>query len=176
MPVKFIFSNQLLNIWMLFHQTYNSILRYENKEFSKIGISAQQHAVLMAIMQTEGPVTPSQIAKLVDRNANSITLILDRMEKSGLINRIRNVDDRRSLLVSVTDKGEKILREGIGIGWNVIQDLLGELSEEELVTISDSMGKLRLKAISRCYPETNLEEINIDKQHHIYQVLGNNAI
>lgn len=175
MPVKYVFDNQLLGFWMLFHQTYNSILRYENKEFAKIGISTQQYAVLMAIMQTDGPVTPSQIAKLVDRNANSITLILDRMEKSGLINRVRNVDDRRSLHVSMTDKGKQILREGIGIGWKVIQDSLSDLSEEEIKTMSGTMGKLRLKAISRCYPETNLEEINIDKQHHIYQVLSNNA-
>ena len=37
MPVKFVFNNQLLEVWMLFHQTYNSISRYEDKEFSRLG-------------------------------------------------------------------------------------------------------------------------------------------
>lgn len=81
MPYKFVFNNQLLGVWMLMHQTYHSISRCEDKELSKLDISARQHAILMAIKYTDGPATPTQIAKWVDRNANSITLILDRMEK-----------------------------------------------------------------------------------------------
>jgi DNA-binding MarR family transcriptional regulator len=120
MAVKFVFNNQLLGAWMLFHQTYNSISRCEDKEFGKWGISAQQHAILMAITRADGPVTPGQIARWVDRNANSITLMLDRMEKSGLVVRTRNVNDRRSLYVEITEKGVEVLKKGIEVGWSII--------------------------------------------------------
>ena len=171
MPVKFVFSNQLLGVWMLLHQTYNSISRCEDKEFGKLGISARQHAILMAIMRTNGPVTPTQIAKWVDRNANSITLILDRMEKNGLIIRTKNVTDRRSLYIEMTEKGAEVLRQGVEVGWNIIRDVLSSLSVEEMKVLSDSLEKLRHQAILRCYPEKTIEEINIDEQHHLNRFL-----
>jgi DNA-binding MarR family transcriptional regulator len=170
MPVKFVFNNQLLGAWMLFHQTYNSISRCEDKEFGKLGISAQQHAILMAITRADGPVTPGQIARWVDRNANSITLILDRMEKSGLVIRTKHVTDRRSLNIEMTEKGAEVLRQGVEVGWKIIQGILGGLSAEEIEALSDSLEKLRRRAILRCYPETTVEEINIDEQHHLPQI------
>jgi DNA-binding MarR family transcriptional regulator len=173
--VKFVFNNQLLGAWMLFHQTYNSISRCEDKEFGKLGISAQQHAILMAITRADGPVTPGQIARWVDRNANSITLMLDRMEKSGLVVRTRNVNDRRSLYVEITEKGAEVLKKSIEVGWNVIRTILGHLSAEEIKALSDSLEKLRRQAILWGYPEKDLEEIHIDGQYHLPQITKRGA-
>jgi DNA-binding MarR family transcriptional regulator len=167
MPIKFSFNDQQLGVWMLFHQTYNSISRCEDKEFGKLGISAQQHAILMAIMRADGPVTPTQIAKWVDRNANSITLMLDRMEKSGLVVRTRNVSDRRSLHIEITEKGIEVLRQGVEVGWSIIRNILGSFSTKEIRALSESLEKLRHQAILRCYPEKDVEEIKIDVRHHL---------
>lgn len=172
MPIKFVFDDQLLGIWMLFHQTYNSISRCEDKEFGKLGISARQHAILMAIMESGGSATPTQIAKWVDRNNNSITLILDRMEKRGLVKRIRDTNDRRSLNVEMTQKGVEVLRQGIEVGWSLIQDLLSSLSSEEMRIMANSLEKLRHQSIIRCYPDNTMEVINIDKQHHLSKFIN----
>ena len=172
MPVKFVFNDQLLGVWMLLHQTYNSISRYEDKELGKVGISAQQHAILMAIMRTNGSATPTQIAKWVDRNANSITLMLDRMEKNGLVIRTRSVTDRRSLYVEMTEKGAEALKQGVKVGWDIIRDVLGSLSVEETRVLSDSLEKLRQRAILRCYPEKAIEEIRINEETRLNRFLN----
>jgi DNA-binding MarR family transcriptional regulator len=127
MPVNFLFSNPLLQVWMLLHQTHNSLVRCEEIVFAKTGLTAQQHAILMAISYIEGPATPTEIANWVDRKVNSITLIVDRMEKAGLVRRVRDVPDRRSHRLELTDKGKKALAQGINTSWTLIQELISSL-------------------------------------------------
>jgi len=159
MPIKFIFDNPKLGLWMLFHQTYTSVFKYEDREFAKISITPQQHGVLMAIKSNHGMITPSVLADWLERDANSITLIIDRMEKSGFVKRARNDKDHRVLNITVTRKGEKALQRSTEIGWEIIQDLLGNLSETEIKTFQNLLDKIREPAVANCYPDKPIEEI-----------------
>ncbi len=164
MPVKFNFGNPQMRTWMLIHQAYNSIARSEDKQYSQIRFSAQQQSILMAIKFSGGPVTPTMLADWVDRHLNSITLIVGRMEKSGLIKRVRNQMDRRSFFLVMTPKGEDYLREGIQRGWELIQNILSGLTPEEMNTLSNLLEKVRLKAIDRYYDDKTIREIDLYHQ------------
>ena len=159
MPVKFVFDNRLLDFWMLFHQTYNSIFKCEDKELAKLGITTQQHVILMAIKNGGEITTPTQLADWLDRNANSITLILDRMEKAGLVKRVRDVSDRRSLRIVMTDKGERTLKKSSKLSWELIQKLLNSYSEKELQSMIHQLEKLRHQAINTCYTDKKITEV-----------------
>jgi DNA-binding MarR family transcriptional regulator len=171
MPVKFKFDNRLLELWMVFHQTYNSVFKCEDKEFAKAGITTQQHVILMAIKNGGETTTPSQLADWLDRNANSITLIIDRMERSGLVKRVRDVADRRSLRIAMTEKGEKTLRKSTKIGWEIIQKLLSQLSEKEVQAFVKQLETLREKAVAECYPDKEIELIDVAKAKSLSKVI-----
>lgn len=159
MPVKFLFDEPKHKAWLLCHQTYNLVLRCEDVVFAKVGLTTQQHAVLMAIRYIRNPVTPSDVAQWLDRNTNSISLIVDRMEKQGLVKRIRDLRDRRSLRLVMTRKGKEILDQATMIGWVLVQEILSGLTEEDLGTLSDLMERIRGKAFEHLNPGKAIEEV-----------------
>lgn len=172
MPVEFLFENPLLKTWMLLHQTYNSVSKSEDMVFANTGLTTQQHAVLMAIKYLKNPATPTEIANWVDRNQNSITLIVDRMEKAGLVERVRDVGDRRSHRVQMTEKGKKTLDHATIAGWELIQQILSGLSESEMSTLTTLLQKVRQKAFEYAAPAETMEEVQIDEQKNMAEFLA----
>jgi len=162
MPVKFLFDEPRLKAWLLCHQTYNLVLKCEDAVFAKVGLTTQQHAVLMAIKYIQNPVTPSDVAHWLDRNTNSISLIVDRMEKQGLVKRVRDLRDRRSLRLVMTRKGKESFDQATMIGWVLIQEILSGLTAEDLVTLSDLMERIRGKAFEHINPGKTIEEVKTD--------------
>jgi len=135
------------------------VLKCEEVVFGKIGLTPQQHAVLIAIKYINDPVKPTDVARWLDRNTNSITLIIDRMEKDGLVKRIRDLRDRRSLRLVMTQKGKEVLEQATVPGWELVQELLSCLSEEDMETFNGLMEKVREKAFQYLYPGEVMEEI-----------------
>jgi DNA-binding MarR family transcriptional regulator len=70
--------------------------------FSKVGPTPQKYMVLMAIRLIEDAATVSDVAQWLDSNTNSISLIVDRMKKGGLITMSMNLGDRRTVRLSLT--------------------------------------------------------------------------
>jgi len=159
MPVKFVFKMPQLAVWMLLHQTYNSILKCEEELFAQIGLTTRQHAILMAIKYIDRPATPTQIADWVDRNLNTVTLIVDRMVKNDLIKRVRDIEDRRSFHLVMTEKGKEYLKMSTQISTPLVMILLENLSHEELLTLETLLAKVRLRAIQQSRKSQNLKEV-----------------
>src|SRR4030066_25125 len=69
-------------------------------------------------------MTPSEISETVFREKNSITAVLNTMERQGVVHREPSTNDRRSVKVVITDKGWKEA--------NRLSPIAQELSREEL--------------------------------------------
>jgi DNA-binding MarR family transcriptional regulator len=67
------------------------------------------HVRALGWLEREGPDTPGQIARVTDLNPASVTGLLDGLERAGLIVRERGRQDRRLVLVSITDDGREVL-------------------------------------------------------------------
>jgi len=76
---------------MLFRLTYYSVVKCEDELFVGIELTSQQLAALMALKQAPEPVTLTDIANWLDRDTASITSIIDRLSKQGLVERIRDL-------------------------------------------------------------------------------------
>jgi len=72
-------------------------------------LSAREIWVLLAA-RAEKPVTQKQIAKHLALNENVLVLLLDRLEKSGHVRRVRNPENRREQFVRLTTKGKTVAR------------------------------------------------------------------
>lgn len=172
MPVKFAFEESRLMTWLLCHQTFNLVSKCEDVMFAKVGITTQQHAVLMSIKYINDPVTPTDVARWLDRNTNAITLIIDRMEKDDLVKRVRDLRDRRSLRLVITQKGKELLEQATVPSWELVQEILSCLSEEELKTFNRIMGKVREKAFQYLYPGKVMEEIKTNEAENMARFLA----
>ena len=167
MPVKFGFDNPFLMAWLLLHQTHNLVLKCENGVFGEFGLSAEQHSVLLAIKYIDAPVTPTDVARWLDRNTNSISVMVDRMVNAGLVDRIRDLRDRRSLRLVITAKGEKILDRATVAGWELIQEILSGLPEEDLPVFVRLLDAVREKSFEYLNPGETAEEIRRDEANNM---------
>jgi len=167
MPVKFGFDNPLLKTWLLIHQTYNLVLRCEDAVFYKEELTTEQHAVLMAIKFIGSQATVSGVARWLDRNPNTISLLADRMEKRDLVKKTRDLRDRRLVRLAITDKGKEVFERATIAGWELIQQILSTLSEKEQLVLSDLLEAVRQRAFEYLSPGETIEEIQVEERKNI---------
>jgi DNA-binding MarR family transcriptional regulator len=159
MAIKFEFENLDKGAWILLRQAYNLVLRCEDRVFSEYGLTTEQHAVLMAIKHISGPVRITDIARWLDRSVNSVSMIVDRMVKAGLVRRVRDRKDRRTVFVSMTSQAEKVYVLASVAGWGLIQEILSPLSDEDKRTLIRLLGMLRDKTYDYLGSEGVVEEV-----------------
>jgi DNA-binding MarR family transcriptional regulator len=145
MPVKFEFEDPYKGAWVLLRQVYNLISRCEDKVFSEFEVTPEQHTVLMAIKHIDPPVRPTDIARWLDRSVNSVSMIIDRMVKAGLVRRVRDRKDRRTVFLTMTGKAEKAYELATAAGWELVREILSPLSDEDRLTLIRLLETLRDK-------------------------------
>ena len=163
MPIKFKFENLDKGVWVLLRQAYNLILKCEDRVFSEYNLTTEQHAVLMAIKHISGPVRITDIARWLDRSVNSISMIIDRMVKAGLVRRVRDRKDRRTVFVTITSKAEKAYVPASVAGWDLIQEILSPLSDEDKLTLIRLLETLRDKTYDYLEAGEVAEEVRINE-------------
>ncbi|WP_297091269.1 MarR family transcriptional regulator [uncultured Draconibacterium sp.] len=72
-----------------------------------LGITYPQYLVLMVLWEHDSMLV-NQIAQKLILNTNTITPLLKRMEKQGLIVRSRSAEDERKVSISLTQKGKNM--------------------------------------------------------------------
>ena len=159
MPVKFQFANQRLKAWILCRQTYNLVYKCEDAVFAKAGLTTQKHAVLAAVNYIDDPVTVTEVAHWLDRNPNGISTLVDRMEKDGLVKRARDLRDRRAVRLVMTRKGNDIFKQATISGWELVQEILSCLSDEDIRTLNSLLDRMREKAFEYHSPGEVIEKI-----------------
>lgn len=71
------------------------------------------------ILGTRGPMTAGQLAEAVRLTTGAVTGVLDRLEAGGLVRRVRDTQDRRRVIVEVT---EKVARQGAPVYGPLVAD------------------------------------------------------
>jgi DNA-binding MarR family transcriptional regulator len=130
-------------VWELLQHTNALLLKYADVKFLKErGISYQQFMVLYMMDRIGKSAGATQIAELLDRNPNTLSTILDRMEKGRLVKKVRDTQDRRFVRLVMTKKGKNKLEKTTESGQTIIEELATPFSEEELQTFVTLIEKL----------------------------------
>ena len=154
MPVKLSFNDPMREAALLLHQAVFSIDKCEDKLFREVEVSPKQYSALAAIKHLQDPVTPTDVANWLDRNTNSITLMIDRLEREGLVTRARDLKDRRSLRISITEKGLEAFRRGSKPRRELPREIMSCLNPEEL----QELNRLLSKVLDKTYEVRNVKE------------------
>lgn len=139
-------------LWILLHQTKDHIFKVRDSELKKFGISIAEAGtlyVIKAIGKTEGKVTPSKIAKGMLRQHHTVTALLKRMERKGLITRNKDLDNKGTLSIGLTEKGETALKKSNTR--NSLHRVMSVFSENEKEQLEEFLVKLRDTAIKQTF-------------------------
>ena len=89
------------------------------------------------------PRNMSSVAKTLGITVGTLTISIHGLVKKGYVHRVRSDADRRVVLVSLTEKGEKAYHHHEKFHEDMIQSLLKDLSEEETKTLVSALTNLR---------------------------------
>ena len=107
-----------------------------------LSITVVQAAMLFLLEQRDGR-TMTEISRLLFTDNSSLTRLADRMEKAGLVRRSADPQDRRTLIISITEEGRKQAEAARGIVRGVNADIKSRMSAEELEVFKRVLERLQ---------------------------------
>jgi DNA-binding MarR family transcriptional regulator len=158
MAVNFEQENTVLRLWLLLRRVGDALGLCQDLVYSKYGLTSEQVAVLAAI-KSRGPLRPSEFASILERSPNSMSMIIDRMVKAGLVRRTRDRKDRRAVFVSMTDKGREAVAPAVPTGWQFIHKVLSPLSYDDQHMLADMLETVKCELVGYLNPEMDMVEI-----------------
>jgi len=114
------------------------------------GITSSQFHTIRRISQ--GDASVSALADCMHVSRPNISRSVDDLVNNGLVNRKRDLDDRRNIQLSLTDKGEKMIKNLHKKYEGILTDQFSILSDEELRILSSALGSMK-KVIDRSTKE-----------------------
>jgi DNA-binding MarR family transcriptional regulator len=141
------------------YQTYNILKQCEDQMLKEYGLSVEKLGVLSVISYLGGSTRMADIAEWLERSPNSVSMIVDRMVKVGLVRRTRDKGDRRTVYVSATSKGETAFKRAYPATIESARKIFQPLSRADMNTISDLLGTVRYEILKCSNPEVDIKEV-----------------
>ena len=106
------------------------------------GLSMAQLHILYTL-QRNGEMPMSRLADVLDVSLSSATGLIDRIEERGFVERIRVPEDRRVVLIRVTDAGRRMLDEVDAVGTELLRSVFGRIGRSQLAAVGRAIAELR---------------------------------
>jgi DNA-binding MarR family transcriptional regulator len=112
---------------------------YSRRLVVQTGLSGPQ-LICMRQLAAEGALQTTQLADSVNLSAATVCGILNRLEQRGLVVRERQIDDRRCVLVSLSEAGQDTVANAPPALHDSFSFRFGALSSEQQQQIDNTLG------------------------------------
>ena len=138
-------SDRELLAWRTFLRAHSTITRQLESELVVAhSLSLPEYGVLVTLV--EAPDHRLRMTELADQvllSRSGLTRLVDRMQQSGLVDRVRCPSDARGTEAALTDLGYQRLKEASGVHLRGVREhVTSRLTDDELDQLSDLMNKL----------------------------------
>jgi DNA-binding MarR family transcriptional regulator len=169
-------ENTIVRLWFLLRRVGHQLSLSEDLVYSRYGLTSEQFGVLGCI-KSRGPLRPVDLASMLERGPNSMSMLVDRMVKAGLVRRTRDRRDRRAVFVSMADKGRQALAPAAPAGWEFMNKLLSPLSHDEQRALASMLETVKCELAGYLNPEMDKMKIakhSFTKDPNLYKRLVKN--
>lgn len=140
-------EDTIIRSFILFVQTAYAVLKYADAHLYRKGrLSISKLIVLRALASNKEVMTLSDIADWTQTERHSITTLMERMKRDGLIRTERNPKDRRFVNVSLTDKGREVLMQAMPVAREIVDQVMSSVDEDDALLLEKSLRVLRQNA------------------------------
>jgi DNA-binding MarR family transcriptional regulator len=160
-------DNLVLRLWFLMHRDVGLFRRCEDEAYGGKGLTMEQFVMLAAMKYIGRTASPSDLAQWIGRTPNTVSMIVDRMVKAGLVKRTRDRKDRRVVRVVSTEKADDAFARAIPVGWEFIHKIMSPLSNADRQTLARLLETIRYEALDYLNPGEDIEALATtdDKSH-----------
>jgi len=120
------------------------LARRQEAVFARFGLSRGEVGMLSAL-RTAGPphrLSPTRLGQGLMLSSAGVTSRLDRMERRGFVRRLPDPDDRRGVIVELTDAGLEIVDAAVEANSVSDRELLERFDPKEIQTLERLLRKL----------------------------------
>ena len=99
---------------------------------------------VLAIIEGEGrPLPPSVVAERMVTTTGTMTSIIDTLVRRGLVRRLPHPDDRRMLLIDITDAGREMVDLVLPVTHRITKEVFQVLSEDDRRRLLELLGRVQ---------------------------------
>jgi len=126
---------------MLLNRSLDAIMPPYRDLFQEFGVTEQQWRILRVLWE-QTHLTSTQISTLTLLPAPSLVGILDRLEKKGLVKRLRSSSDRREVNITITKLGKELQLQVMPRVKEIQNQIKQKLSATEWKHINEILEKI----------------------------------
>ncbi len=141
-------------LWLLLSQTRSAIFKVRHKKVGQY-LHPNQAAALVSIWALEGQVTPATLSRRLFLEPHTVSELIIRMEKKGLVTKRKDRKQGNVVRVSITRKGRKVCLKAMG--QDFIHDIMSSLSDEQREQLWTSLSILYREVLK----ELGIEDENL---------------
>jgi len=164
-------SVAVLKSWRQIYQTDNLLRQCQDQICGGYGLTVEQYAVLIVLNYAGGSARITDIAQWLIRSTNSITMIVDRMVKAGLVKRTRDRVDRRVVKVTATSTGNTAVKQAHAAVLEFVRKIFQPLSNEDENTLSGLLGTLKYEILKYSNPRVDIKEVKKTESKQIEGIM-----
>jgi DNA-binding MarR family transcriptional regulator len=105
--------DQEFDLGTMLEQAQQAFFASRERELAQYSVSPMKATVLYIVDQIGSEATPAEISRWILRRSHTVSGLLDRMEKDGLITKNKNLSKKNLVRVTITDKGKKALKQAM---------------------------------------------------------------
>jgi MarR family transcriptional regulator, organic hydroperoxide resistance regulator len=127
---------------------YTESRRLTKQAAREVGLTGPQLTVIK-LLNTFGDLSLSSLSERIRAQNSTVTGIIDRMEREGLVSRERSTSDRRVVFIRITDKGKRLAHDIAVEPMEIFHAVLSSLSRDDTKDLLRILSKLqkRVRAI-----------------------------
>ena len=114
------------------------VVRQYRKPLEDLNLTYTQYLVMMVLWE-HGGMTEGELGKKLYLESGTLAPLLKRLDKAGLINRIRPENNERKLYLSLTEEGESLKQKAKQVP-TAMQGCI-PLSEDELILLRELLNR-----------------------------------
>ena len=130
-----------LSLWVKLARASSTFSRLTNLDIQRYGLTQPQFSVIEALGHL-GPMKMGSFCSKMLTSGGNITVVIDNLEKDGLVERVPFPKDRRAITVRLTSKGEKLFNDIFSKHAQFVTKVASVLDEDEQIQLSALLKKL----------------------------------
>ena len=129
-----------INLYILLDQTDSIVINAVELEFKHLSVTQPQVRILTMLSRENRPVTLEELSNWTLKEFNSVSTLINRMEKKGLVKKTKKNGNFKTY-VTLTEKGSKLYHQGVTE--RSIHLIFDKLSKEERQQLKELLMKVR---------------------------------
>jgi DNA-binding MarR family transcriptional regulator len=142
-----LFAKADFRVWSALNRARDSVIKARAVDLASHGLSAPETQILFLVHDAPQPPTPAELGRWALREHNTVSSLLRRMERKGLLLRKRDPDSQNRWRIGLTELGQSEWRWAMQI--SAIHEVMSGFTPTEKRLLEDLLTKIGNKALAR---------------------------